>query len=286
MATPFNQDESIAWDKLEYNINKLNKIAFAGHVVQGSNGEYPYLSSDERVELVGKIRRLTPENKLIIAGSGCESTKETVDMTRRMADVGADAVMVVTPCYYKASMNNKAFIAHYTKVADESPVPVILYSVPANTGIDLSADVTVLLSEHPNIIGIKESGGDITKIGGIINRTKGRDFQVLAGSAGFLLPALSVGCVGGVCAAANILGEETVNLFNLFQQGRKEEALALQHRLIAPNAGVTRNFGVPGLKAAMEWFGYYGGPLRSPLQPLTPDEVKSLKNVFAANGFL
>ena len=144
----------------------------------------------------------------------------------------------------------------------------------------------IKLSSHPNIIGLKDSGGDISKLGYLVYKTGGNDFQVLAGSASFLYTAYQVGCVGGVCALANVLGAELCRLEALYKAGRFDEALALQQRLIAPNMDVTRRFGVPGLKKAMEWFGYSGGPTRMPLQPLTVEQTGIIKQDFEANGFL
>ncbi|XP_040217155.1 4-hydroxy-2-oxoglutarate aldolase, mitochondrial isoform X2 [Rana temporaria] len=257
-----------------------------GFVVQGSNGEYAYLSREERLEVVRKVREVVPKDKLLIAGSGCESTQATVKMTLEMADAGAEAVLVVTPCYYKGRMNSPALIHHYTEVADASPVPVILYSVPANTGLDLPVDAVVTLAQHPNIIGIKDSGGDVTRMGLIIHKTRHLGFQVLSGSAGFLLAGYSVGAVGGVCALANVLGPQLCELERLCLSGRWQEARELQYRLIEPNAAVTRRFGIPGLKRGMEWFGYHGGHCRSPLLPLTGQEEKELRTVFTDNGWL
>nr|XP_002735311.2 PREDICTED: 4-hydroxy-2-oxoglutarate aldolase, mitochondrial-like [Saccoglossus kowalevskii] len=162
IPTPFDNNENVSWEHLEQNLKKWNQIPFKGYVVQGSNGEYTYLTKDERVEVVSRVRKGTPKDKLIIAGSGCESTRDTVEMSKLMASAGADAVLVVTPCYYKAQMKAAALEQHYRKVADESPIPVILYSVPGNTTIDLPVDVAVNLSSHPNIIGMKESGGDVS----------------------------------------------------------------------------------------------------------------------------
>jgi 4-hydroxy-2-oxoglutarate aldolase len=141
------------------------------------------------------------------------------------------------------------------------------------------------LSAHPNIIGLKDSGGDVAKLGSIVFKTKYFGFQVIAGSAGFLYPALSVGCVGGICALANVLGADVCQLYTLFSESRHEQARDLQQRLTAPNAAVTRRFGVPGLKQAMDWFGYYGGPTRAPLLPLTVAEAQALKLAFNDNGF-
>lgn len=144
----------------------------------------------------------------------------------------------------------------------------------------------VKLSIHPNIIGLKDSGGDISKLGLIVHKTRENNFQVLAGSASFLYGAYHVGCVGGVCALANVLGSECCELESLFKAGKWSEATELQKRLIAPNISVTRRFGVPGLKKALEWFGYVGGPTRMPLLPLTPEQVKMLRSDFESNGFL
>ncbi|KAM3622747.1 uncharacterized protein V6R79_002754 [Siganus canaliculatus] len=167
IATPFTAKEDVDYQKLAENLQKYNQIPFRGLVVQGSNGEYAYLTEEERVEVVRTVRRSLPADRLLMAGSGCESTRATVQLTEKMAAAGADAVLVVTPCFYKGKMDSRALIQHYTKVADSSPVPVVLYSVPANTGLDLPLDAVVQLSQHPNILGIKDSGGDVTRKLGI-----------------------------------------------------------------------------------------------------------------------
>nr|KAF6303844.1 hypothetical protein mMyoMyo1_006397 [Myotis myotis] len=207
-------------------------------------------------------------------------------MTVSMAQVGADVAMVLAPCYYRGRMSSAALIHHYTKVADLSPIPVVLYNVPANTGLDLPVDTVVTLSQHPNIIGIKDSGGDVTRIGLMIHKTRRQDFQVLAGSAGFLLASYAVGAVGGVCALANVLGAQVCQLERLCLTGQWEDAQKLQLRLIEPNTAVTRRFGIPGLKKAMDWLGYYGGPCRAPLQELSPEEEEELRLDFTNNGWL
>ncbi|XP_015225832.1 PREDICTED: 4-hydroxy-2-oxoglutarate aldolase, mitochondrial [Cyprinodon variegatus] len=215
-----------------------------------------------------------------------KATRATLRLTEKMAAAGADAVLVVNPCFYKGKMDSRALIHHFSKVADSSPVPVVLYSVPANTGLELPLDAVVELAQHPNILGLKDSGGDITRIGLIVHRTKAQDFQVLAGSAGFLMAAYCVGAVGGVCALANVLGQELCELERLCQSGHWGAAKVLQQRLIEPNAAVTRKLGVPALKQAMEWFGYHGGACRSPLRPLTEAETQQLRRDFSTNGWL
>uniref|UniRef100_A0A9L0J591 4-hydroxy-2-oxoglutarate aldolase, mitochondrial n=1 Tax=Equus asinus TaxID=9793 RepID=A0A9L0J591_EQUAS len=244
VTTPFTATAEVDYGKLEENLHKLSTFPFRGFVVQGSNGEFPFLTSSERLEVVSRVRQAMSKDKLLLAGSGCESTQATVEMTLSMAQVGADAAMVVTPCYYRGRMNSAALIHHYTKVADLSPIPVVLYSVPANTGLDLPVDAVVTLSQHPNIVGIKDSGGDVTRIGLIVHKTRRQDFQVLAGSAGFLLPSYAMGAVGGICALANVLGAQVCQLERLCRTGQWEDAQKLQHRLIEPNTAdrTKRNF--------------------------------------------
>uniref|UniRef100_A0A671NV41 4-hydroxy-2-oxoglutarate aldolase, mitochondrial n=1 Tax=Sinocyclocheilus anshuiensis TaxID=1608454 RepID=A0A671NV41_9TELE len=193
IATPFTQSEDVDYQRLDDNLKKYGNLPFRGLVVQGSNGEYPYLTPEERVEVVKRVKQALPKDKLLMAGSGCESTRATIQMSQQMADAGADCLLVVTPCFYRGRMDSRALINHYAKVADSSSVPVVLYSVPANTGLDLPVDAIIQLSQHPNIVGLKDSGGDITRIALIVQKTRSQGFQILAGSAGFLVAAYAVG---------------------------------------------------------------------------------------------
>uniref|UniRef100_A0A8C6JCG8 4-hydroxy-2-oxoglutarate aldolase, mitochondrial n=2 Tax=Melopsittacus undulatus TaxID=13146 RepID=A0A8C6JCG8_MELUD len=286
LATPFSPMQEVDYGRLEGNVHRYGSIPFRGLVVLGSNGEYPYLAPQERLEVVSCVRRALPRDRLLLAGSGCESTQATIQMTLSMAEAGADVALVVTPCYYRGAMTSAALVQHYTEVADASPIPVVLYSVPANTGMDLPLEAVVTLAQHPNILGIKDSGGDITRIGLMIHKTQQEDFQVLAGSAGFLLASYALGASGGICALANVLGAPLCQLHRLCHEGHWQEARELQHRLIEPNTAVTRRFGIPGLKKVMEWFGYYGGPCRTPLAPLSPPQVEELRGAFSSNGWL
>ncbi|NXW17030.1 HOGA1 protein, partial [Circaetus pectoralis] len=286
LTTPFSATQEVDYAQLEGNLCRYASNPFRGLVVLGSNGEYPYLAPREKLELVSCVRRALPRDRLLLAGSGCESTQATIELTVSMAEAGADVALVVTPCYYRGAMTSAALVQHYTEVADASPIPVVLYSVPANTGLDLPLEAVLTLAQHPNILGIKDSGGDITRMGLIVHKTQQEDFQVLAGSAGFLLASYALGASGGVCALANVLGAPLCQLDGLCREGRWQEARELQHRLIEPNLAVTRRFGIPGLKKAMEWFGYYGGPCRAPLAPLSSPQVKELRGIFSANGWL
>ncbi|NXC75998.1 HOGA1 protein, partial [Anhinga anhinga] len=286
LATPFSPTQEVDYAQLEGNLYRYASIPFRGLVVLGSNGEYPYLAPRERLEVVSCVRRALPRDRLLLAGSGCESTQATIELTVSMAEAGADVALVVTPCYYRGAMTSAALIQHYTEVADASPIPVVLYSVPANTGLDLPLEAVLTLAQHPNILGIKDSGGDITRMGLMVHKTQQEDFQVLAGSASFLLASYALGASGGVCALANVLGAPLCQLDSLCREGRWQEARDLQHRLMEPNVAVTRRFGIPGLKKAMEWFGYYGGPCRAPLAPLSSPQIEELRETFSVNGWL
>lgn len=280
IPTPFMENEDIAWEHLNSNLEKLNQHPFKGYVVQGSNGEYVFLSNEERIKMVQFVRENTPRDKLILAGSGCEGTRETLQLTIAMGEVGADAALITTPSFFKSRMNSAAMMKHYTTIADNSPIPVILYNVPSNTGVEFPHDAIVNLAQHHNVIGLKDSGGNITNMGSVIQDTSNEDFQVIAGSASFLLPALQLGAVGGICALANVLGAECCHLHDLITQGKTQQAVEYQLQLIAPNQAVTRKYNVPALKYAMELFGYYGGPCRAPLTPLNAAEANDVKNCF------
>jgi 4-hydroxy-2-oxoglutarate aldolase len=285
IPTSFNARGEVDAAALRANIDRWNRSPLRGYVVGGSNGEFPLLSLDERVRLVEAAREAAAPGRLILAGSGMESTQGTIELTQRMADAGAHGVLVVTPSYYRGRMNAAALVAHYSAVADASPVSVILYNVPANTGVDLPVEAAVELSRHENIIGMKESGGDVTKMGRILAACE-PSFQMLAGSGGFFLGALAVGAVGCIAALANIAGVELAALQGHVRAGEAEAARKLQQRLVEPNAAVTSVFGVPGLKAALEMLGFYGGPVRSPLQALAEPERVRLREILQRAGLV
>ena len=286
IPTPFQVDEEIAFDRLQFNLERWSQEPLSGYVVGGSNGEFVFLTLDERVVVVQQARQVAPRDRLVIAGSGMESARQTIDLTRRMAQAGADVALIVTPNYYKACMNVAALVHYYRQVAEASPLPVMIYSVPANTGLDMPAQAVIQLAQHPNIIGLKDSGGDVTKIGLMAHETRDADFQIVAGSAGFFLGALSVGAVGCVPALGNIAGAKLAALLKAFQHGDVDTARAIQRPLIEANPAVTSRFGVPGLKAAMDMVGYYGGPVRSPLMPLANDEQETLRRILIRSGLL
>ncbi|OHE24445.1 MAG: dihydrodipicolinate synthase family protein [Syntrophobacterales bacterium RBG_19FT_COMBO_59_10] len=284
IATPFAGGE-IAYDRLEKNLSFWLGSDMTGIVVMGSNGEFVLLTPQEKEELMRFVCARAKGKKPVIAGTGAESTAETIRLNEKAAEAGADAVLIVTPNYYKGEMGDQVLARFFTDVADASPLPVILYNMPRNTGINISAKLTAELAKHPNIIGIKDSGGNIVQIADTI-RNSPADFSVFAGSASFLLTSLVLGATGGTLALANIFPNECARLQTLFEAGKLKEARDLQMNLIDSNSAVTARWGIPGLKAAMEMIGLYGGDPRPPLLPLKEADREELRKVLMRTGFL
>ena len=271
LPTSFDGNEELAFDKMEANIRRLSTYNLTGFLALGSNGELVHLNEKEKAAVLLMARKAIPEDKLMIAGVGGQSTRETIELTKAAIEAGADAALVLNPFYFKGLMTTEALKAHYFAVADVSDIPLIIYNMPANSGMDMSADTIIELSAHPNIIGLKDSGGNIVKLGDIRLRVK-PGFQILAGGAGFLIPAMSVGAVGGILALANIAPSLCIEMYEAFISGDIEKARNIQLNVIPVNAAITRKWGVPALKEAMDYLGLYGGPSRKPLLPLDPEK--------------
>jgi len=278
IPTPFDAVGAIDRDALAKNVEFLHTFDLRGYVVLGSNGEAVHLNIEERLRLLELTRKLVPENRLLIAGTGCSSTLQTIELSERAAVIGADAVLVLPPHYYRGQMTIEAVTRHFHAVADACSIPVIIYNMPACTGMDMDAESIAAIADHPNILGLKDSGGDVVKLGALCWRL-GDGFQILAGSAGFLLPALSVGAVGGVLALANIAPAQCLATRELFLAGDWDMACEIQVRLIEANTAVTRRWGVAGLKAAMNLMGLDGGFVRAPLLDLGKPKIERLKSI-------
>ncbi|MFX0199226.1 MAG: dihydrodipicolinate synthase family protein [Candidatus Hodarchaeota archaeon] len=274
IVTPFNDNEEIDYEKMYHNLDRWGKTDLAGIVILGSNGEFVFMSVDEKLTLVKDLIGRFNKDKRVIVGTGCESTKETIELSKKVAELGADAVLVLPPHYYKGAMKDEILYRHYIDIGDESPVPVFVYNMPGNTGINLPSSLVARLSKHPNIVGIKDTSGSIVQLSELVRDTQD-DFAVFPGNAGYLFPALAIGAKGATLALANILPEDCCKLFWLFKDGRMDEAQALQLRMLEINALVTIRFGIPALKVAMDMLGYQGGRPRRPLRPL-PEETRRL----------
>lgn len=285
VPTFFDESGQIETSALKNHLAFLNRFELQGFVVLGTTGEFVMLAEKEKLLVLETARASIPSNKLMIAGTGCQSTTETINLTKKAAEIGADAALVITPSYYRRLMTPEVLINHFRAAADDSPIPILLYNMPPCTGIDLDADTITSLARHPNIIGLKDSGTNLIKLGDIFRQTqKDFDFQILAGSAGLLLPALSVGAVGGIHALANIAPEQCISIRRYFLEGKLEEARELQVRMIPVNTAVTARWGVPALKATLDSLGMYGGPVRPPLLPLSDEIRHQLEAILVGSG--
>lgn len=284
VVTPFRGEE-VAYDRLAANLARWNELGLAGYVVLGSTGEFPLLSESEKERLLATAREHVPLSKPLIGGTGGESTPAAIRLTKRAAELGVDAVLIITPSYYKRAMTPTALERHYRAIADASPVPVLLYNFPANTGINLEPETVARLAEHPNIRGIKDSSGNVPQAAELIRLTP-KTFQVLVGSAAAFLPALLLGGSGGVLAVGNVAPRECVELYGLARERRWEEARELAFRVNAVDTGIRVRFGIGGLKAALDLLGYYGGPPRMPLAAPDPDGIEEIKEILATAGLL
>jgi 4-hydroxy-2-oxoglutarate aldolase len=281
LTTPFGSDGSVSLSGLKHNIQQYNQIGVAGYVAIGSTGESVLLTSAEVEGVLAAVKESAAKGKTLIAGTGAESTAETIVRTKRAAALGYDVALVKTPYYYKPSYKPEVLIAHYRRVADESPIPVMLYSVPQFTGIALEPPEIAALAEHPNIIGIKDSSGNVQRVAETI-ATVPSAFQVLVGSASTVYPSLTIGARGAILALACALPEKCVALFELVRQGRHEKARELQFLLARASKLLVSECGIAGVKFAMDQRGYRGGLPRLPLLPLHDEQKKRLSELMAS----
>jgi 4-hydroxy-2-oxoglutarate aldolase len=280
LTTPFQADESVHVSALKENIQRYNQTGVAGYVVLGSTGESVMLSRDEADSIFVTVRDAAAPAKLLIAGTGAESTAETIVRTKRAAELGYPLALVKTPYYYKPVYRAETYIQHYRAVADASPVPILLYSVPQFTGITLETPEILKLAEHPNIIGIKDSSGHIQRVGETVAGA-GSDFRVLTGSSAVVYPALVLGAQGAVLALASALPEKCAEVFDLAQNGEHEKARQLQLLLTAASRRIVSESGIPGVKYAMDLRGYHGGICRRPILPLSEEKKQSIATVLS-----
>jgi 4-hydroxy-2-oxoglutarate aldolase len=277
LVTPFTADGALDLAAFEANLEALAAHDLGGFLVLGSNGEAASLEQDEKLALVAAARRRVP-GRFLLVGTGMESTRATVALTRRVADAGADAALVLTPHYYKGRMTTEALRRHFEAVADASPIPVYLYSVPAFTGLSWSPALSTALSAHPRIAGLKESSGDVSLLARVV-ATVPASFEVACGNAPVFYPALCVGAGGGVLAVANCAPRPAIALYRAFEQGDHARARRIQEALAPLALAVTTGHGVAGLKRTLDAIGMRGGHVRAPLLPVAEsvlDEIRPL----------
>ena len=285
LTTPFDAAGALDLDGLERNLEHYAATDLAGYVAFGSNGEAVHLTAAERREVLGALRRAGGPGKTLIAGVNALSTSAAIAETRAVADAGAEAALVITPYFYKGSMNAEVLETFFLEVADASPIPVLVYNVPQNTGVVISPRSLGRLSRHPNLAGVKDSSGNLSALAETLRRVP-EDFSVLVGNAGILYPALALGAVGGVLAVACALPETCTRLHAAVLAGDHETARRL-HQAQAPIAHkVTAEYGIAGLKAALELLGLRGGHPRRPLLPLPDSGRDDLEQALIRGGFL
>jgi dihydrodipicolinate synthase/N-acetylneuraminate lyase len=280
IPTPFDDNDRVDTARLKTALRRWMTRPLAGVVVLGSNGEAALMDDFESDQAIVAARDAVPREKTFIVGTGRESTQATIKATKRAAEHGADAVLVRTPGFFKSQMTNDVFVRHYTAVADASPVPVLLYNFTAVTGVNLLPAAVARLAPHSNIIGMKESGGDIAQIADLVSGTPD-DFIVLAGSAPTFYAALSVGAKGGILALGCVAPDACVRLYELTRAGRHGEAAALQRALVPLARLLGPVHGVAGLKAALNLLGYDVGVPRPPLLPVADTVIPSLREALA-----
>jgi 4-hydroxy-2-oxoglutarate aldolase len=280
ITTPF-EDEEVAIGHLRENVRRYRDTSLAGFFVLGSNGESKSLTEDEKLRILEAVVQEKAEDQLVMAGTGYESTRQTIALSRKVASLGADFVSVLTPSYFKGALSDEAMIGYYTDVAEAVPVPVLIYNAPGFTGMTISPKAIEEISRHPNIRGMKDtSAADIGRYLDVC----GKNFDVLSGTINTLFPALALGASGGVVSLANAFPQPCCELYERFKKGDLEGARELHYRLFRLNRSVSGSFGVAGVKYAMELAGYHGGAPRLPLLSLRDESRKVIDEAVRKAG--
>jgi len=283
LATPFVGEE-IAPDKLRENVRRLNGTAVNGYLVLGSTGESVSLTDEESLELVRTVIEEAAPDKKILVGTARESTKATIDFTESLPVRGVSAVLVRPPSYFKSKMTHEALKAHYMAVAEASRYPVLVYNMPQNTGIFLEPRLVLEIAAHPNIAGLKESGGSLACLAEVVREVHA-GFHYFLGAGSVVYPGLEMGACGAILAVANAVPEMCADLFRLFKEGRKDDARNLQLDIVPLNKTLVEVYGIAGLKYAQDLRGFYGGPTRRPLLPVDTKGRAEIAAVLKKAGF-
>ncbi|UCD53484.1 MAG: dihydrodipicolinate synthase family protein [Phycisphaerales bacterium] len=284
VVTPF-QDDNLSLDDLRDNLKKLRETKLAGYLALGSNGEYKSLSDQEQFEIL-EVFAEEKGDKVVMVGTGCESTKQTIEKSRVVGQMGFDYVSVLTPHYFAKRMDGDTLAGYYERIADAVSIPVLIYNAPGfASGVKVPPKTLAALAKHPNIVGMKDSS-PTGPAGFLTVLDPSDDFSVLAGSINFFYPSLHLGATGGVVSLSNALPEPCAKLYELFVAGRFEDAKALHVKLARLNQAVSGAGGVAGVKAAMEISGFKGGQPRHPLTAVTEQARKQMREAIAAAGLL
>lgn len=283
LPTPFGYDGEVDHEKLRSNIDNWNQTDLLGYLILGSTGEFPHLTTDEKLSVIETVRSAMSPEKLLLVGTGELSTRQSVEMTRKAHELGADGGVVVTPFYYKKVLEDEHHEAHYRRIADSSPMPILIYMIPQFTAVTLMPETIARLAEHPNIIGLKESSGDIAGLKELFRELTAPDFSVLVGSPAILCQGLEAGCTGGVLAVGALAPHTACAIEKAYRRGDREQADQLQKRLAAL-ARVTAASGIGHLKAALDFTGRYGFLPRSPMPIPSEAELADIEKAIEESG--
>ena len=283
VVTPFSNDELLL-DDLRFNLKKLGETELTGYLALGSNGEFRSLTDNEQIRVL-EVFAEEKGDKVVMAGTACESTVQTIEKSKIAADMGFDYVSILTPNYFAKRMDGPTLKGYYERIADAVPVPVLLYNAPGFAGgVAIPPKTVIELSRHPNIAGMKDSS-PTGPVRFLSDCDPNEDFHILAGSANFFYPSLHLGAPGGILSLSNVFPEHCCELYRLFRGGRYEEACKLHFRLARLNAAVSGAHGVAGVKAAMELTGFRGGKTRHPLTPITDESKEKIREKILTEGF-
>jgi 4-hydroxy-2-oxoglutarate aldolase len=283
LLTPFTEAGDVDYNAHKRNIDRWNKIDLSGYLVLGSNSETPYLKETEKLKLIELTLQYASRGRTIFAGTGLESTRETIRLTNKAAEIGAHAALILTPFFYGSRMTDEVFIQHYRTIADSSRIPVLIYNMPACTHLSISVEAVIALSAHPNIAGMKDSSGDVPRLAALKVAVP-ETFNLIVGTASAWHPALELGVRAGILALANFAGGECATVQKYYESGETEKAKVLYEQLLALNKAVTVEHGVPGLKYAATLAGYEGGWVRPPLVALSESARDQIRGLFSAAG--
>jgi len=278
MITPFKANGEVDYDKHARNMESWNKDKLAGYLVLGSNSETAYLNEAEKIKLIKLTVKHAKKGRLVLAGTGVESARETIALTNKAADLGVDAALILTPSYYHAKMNEEAQINFFTEVADHTKIPVMIYNVTAFTHINVTVNTVRVLSKLPNILGMKDSTGNVQQLVAF-SAVIDKGFNLMTGTLSAWYPALTLGVKAGIFAVANCTPNECSAIQTAFDKGDHETARALYFRIFPVNNAVTATYGIAGLKYASDVMGYQGGHVRNPLLPLKEEEKNKIKEI-------
>jgi 4-hydroxy-2-oxoglutarate aldolase len=285
MLTPFTKAGDVDYNAHKKNLDRWNKIDLGGYLALGSNGETPYLKETEKLKLIELTLQYAARGRTILAGTGLESTRETIRLTNKAAEIGAHAALILTPCFYGSQMTDAVLVQHYRQIADASRIPILIYNMPACTHINISVEAVKTLSQHPNIIGMKDSSGDVPRLG-VLKEAVPQSFNLVAGTASVWYPALTLGIRAGILALSNFAGAECVTVQKYYEAGETEKSKNLHERLVPVNKAVTSTYGVAGLKHAASLLGYESGWVRNPLVPLDETAQREIKGLLSAAGLI